>query len=449
MCGITGAVWTEYGRPLEQETLLRMTEVLRHRGPDDEGYYTSDVLTHAYPGAIAGVALGHRRLSIIDVAGGKQPISNEDGTIWTIFNGEIYNFRDLRRRLQGSGHTLRTDSDTETIVHLYEDEGVDFLRHLEGMFALAIWDARRRQLVLARDRLGKKPLVYRVENGRLLFASELKSLLEVPDVPREIDPGAVDEYLTYQYVPHPNTIFRGIRKLPPAHFAVYRDGRLNVGCYWQPDFTREVRRPAADYRRELRRLLTAAVEKRLQSEVPLGAFLSGGVDSSIVVALMQQLVRQPVKTFSIGFPVAEFDETHYAREVARHLGTDHHEERVEPDAVSVLPKLVWHYDEPFADSSAIPTYYVAQMTRRHVTVALTGDGGDELFAGYDRYRAVKLAGWFDRLPRGVTRLLAGSWWQRLPASPRQKIAGAADAAVRGGRRAATRAAVLRLDVDLQ
>jgi asparagine synthase (glutamine-hydrolysing) len=420
MCGITGAVWTEYGRPLEHETLLRMTEVLRHRGPDDEGHYAADVLTHAYPGAIAGVALAHRRLSVIDVAGGKQPMSNEDGTIWTVFNGEIYNFRDLRRRLEGSGHTLRTDSDTETIVHLYEDDGVEFLRHLEGMFALAIWDARHRQLVLARDRLGKKPLVYRVENGRLLFASELKSLLEVPGVPREIDPGAVDEYLTYQYVPHPNTIFRGIRKLPPAHYAVYRDGRFNVGCYWQPDFTREVRRPAAEYRRELRRLLTGAVEKRLQSEVPLGAFLSGGVDSSIVVALMQQLVRQPVKTFSIGFPVAEFDETHYAREVAQHLGTDHHEERVEPDAVSVLPKLVWHYDEPFADSSAIPTYYVAQMTRRHVTVALTGDGGDELFAGYDRYRAVKLAGWFDRLPRGAARLLAGSWWQRLPSSQRQK-----------------------------
>jgi asparagine synthase (glutamine-hydrolysing) len=420
MCGITGAVWTDYGHAIERDTLLRMTEVLRHRGPDDEGFYASDVQTHAYPGAIAGVALGHRRLSIIDVAGGRQPIANEDGTIWTVFNGEIYNFPDLRRRLQGSGHTLRTTSDTETIVHLYEDEGVEFLRHLEGMFALAIWDARRRQLVLARDRLGKKPLVYRAEHGRLLFASELKSLLEVPGVPREIDAGAVDEYLTYQYVPHPNTIFRGIRKLPPAHYAVYRDGRLSVGCYWQPDFSREVHRPAAEYKADLLRLLTAAVEKRLQSEVPLGAFLSGGVDSSIVVALMQQLASQPVKTFSIGFPVADFDETSYAHEVAKHLGTDHYLERVEPDGVAILPRLVWHYDEPFADSSAIPTYYVAQMTRRHVTVALTGDGGDELFAGYDRYRAVKLAGWFDRLPRGVASLAAASWWQRLPTSPRQK-----------------------------
>lgn len=420
MCGITGAVWTEYGPAIERETLLRMTEVLRHRGPDDEGFYTSEVQTHAYPGSIAGVALGFRRLSIIDVAGGQQPLSNEDGTIWTVFNGEIYNFPDLRRRLEGSGHTLRTSSDTETIVHLYEDEGVEFLRHLEGMFALAIWDARRRQLVLARDRLGKKPLVYRVENGRLLFASELKSLLEVPGVPREIDPGAVDEYLTYQYVPHPNTIFRGIRKLPPAHYAVYRDGRLSVGSYWEPDFTREVRRPKVEYQEELRRLLTAAVEKRLQSEVPLGAFLSGGVDSSIVVALMQKLASKPVKTFSIGFPVAEFDEARYAREVAKHLGTEHHEERVQPDGVAILPKLVWNYDEPFADSSAIPTYYVAQMTRRHVTVALSGDGGDELFAGYERYRAVKLADWFDRLPRGVISFLSASWWQRLPTSSRQK-----------------------------
>jgi len=420
MCGISGAVWTDPAQRIEHDTLVRMTDVLRHRGPDDEGFYSSDVKSHHYPGAVAGVALGHRRLSIIDVAGGRQPLANEDETVWIVFNGEIYNFRDLHRRLEGSGHRFRTASDTETLVHLYEDEGVGFLEHIEGMFALAIWDANRRQLVLARDRLGKKPLVYREESGRLLFASELKSLLEAPDVPREIDPAAVDEYLTYQYVPHPNTIFRGIRKLPPAHYAVYRDGRLSIGCYWQPDFSREIRRPYADYSAELRELLTKAVEKRLQSEVPLGAFLSGGIDSSIIVALAQQLSHEPVKTFSIGFPVPEFDETSYARQVARHLGTDHREERVEPDCVAILPKLMWHYDEPFADSSAIPTYYVSQMTRQHVTVALSGDGGDELFAGYKRYLAVQLAGTIDRLPRALRGVLAGRYWQRLPSSPRQK-----------------------------
>jgi asparagine synthase (glutamine-hydrolysing) len=420
MCGIAGAVWTDAGKPVERETLQRMTDALAHRGPDDEGVYQSDLAAHTYAGALAGVALGFRRLSIIDVATGGQPLSNEDGSIWIVFNGEIYNYLTLRKRLQGSGHQFRTAGDAETLVHLYEDEGLDFLRHIEGMFALALWDANHRQLILARDRLGKKPLVYRQEPERLLFASELKSLLQVPGVPREIDPGAIDEYLTYQYIPHPNTIFRGIRKLPPAHYAVYRDRQLKVASYWNPDFTREIERPAAEYNAELRTEMTAAVEKRLQSDVPLGAFLSGGVDSSIVVGLMTKLAKEPVRTFSIGFPVAEFDETSYAREVSRQLGTIHQEFRVEPDAVEILPKLVWHYDEPFADSSAIPTYYVSKMTRQQVTVALTGDGGDELFAGYPRYRAVEIGTWFDRLPRGLMKFAAGEFWQRLPSGQRQK-----------------------------
>lgn len=420
MCGITGAVWTDAGEPIDGETLTRMTDVLAHRGPDDRGCYTSHVARQALPGEVAGVALGFRRLSIIDLACGNQPISNEDGSIWLVFNGEIYNYRTLRKRLEGSGHQFRTAGDTETLVHLYEDEGTEFLRHVEGMFALALWDARRRQLVLARDRLGKKPLVYRLEPDRLLFASELKSLLEVPGAPREIDPSALDEYLAYQYVPYPNTIFRGIRKLPPGHLAVYRDRQLRIEAYWKPDFAREVERPAADYRAELRQTLTAAVEKRLQSDVPLGAFLSGGVDSSIVVGLMSRLAKQPVRTFSIGFPVAEFDETSYARQVAGQLGTIHQEFQVRPDALAILPKLVWHYDEPFGDSSAVPTFYVSQLTRQHVTVALTGDGGDELFAGYPRYRAVQLGTWFDRLPGGLARLIAGDFWQRLPSGTRQK-----------------------------
>jgi asparagine synthase (glutamine-hydrolysing) len=401
MCGITGAVWTDAALALAPETLARLTEVLRHRGPDDSGSYASPLLSQTARGVVPGVAFGHRRLSIIDVACGHQPLSNEDGTVWIVFNGEIYNHRALRQRLEGAGHRFRTHSDTEAIVHLYEDEGLDCFAHLNGMFALAIWDSPRRRLVIARDRLGKKPLYYRREPGRLLFASELKSLLEVPGIERQLDPQALDDYLTLQYVPHPRTIFRGFSKLPPAHYGVFCEDRFSTHGYWNVDLDREVDRPLADYADELRALLTSAVELRLESDVPLGAFLSGGVDSSLVVGLMQKLVREPVKTFSIGFAHRDFNESAFAREVATRLGTDHREFRVEPQAIEVLEKLAWHYDEPFADSSAIPTYYVAKLSREHVTVALTGDGGDELFAGYDRYRAVRLAAWFDRLPRGL------------------------------------------------
>ena len=460
MCGIAGAVWNDADKALDRGTLQRMIDVLRHRGPDDEGTYwiARPLLTGGADISVCpknlineadrnvcptnrnvcptdrnvcptdlqtqiGVALGHRRLAIIDVAGGRQPLSNEDGSVWVVLNGEIYNFRDLRRRLEGAGHRFRTQSDTEVLVHLYEDEGPAFLTQLNGMFALALWDARRGQLLLARDRLGKKPLVYRHEPGRLLFASELKSLLQVPGVPREIDPQAIDDYLTYQYVPHPRTIFRGIAKLPPGHYAIYRDSRLDVQPYWQPDFNLEDDRPAEEYASELRTLLTSAVEMRLQSEVPLGAFLSGGIDSTIIVGLMSRLSGQPVRTFSIGFPVPEYDETRYARMVAEKFGTLHEEFQVRPDAMEILPKLVWHYDEPFADSSAVPTWYVSQLTRQHVTVALTGDGGDELFAGYPRYQAVWLASWLDRMPGVVRQALAGRFWQRLPTSSRQKSFG--------------------------
>lgn len=419
MCGIAGAAWLDPQKALEQSTLQRMIDVLRHRGPDGQGAYLADCRA-SNPNVTPGVALGHRRLAIIDVACGQQPLSNEDGTVWIVFNGEIYNFRDLRRRLEGAGHHFRTHSDTETIVHLYEQEGPDFARHLNGMFAIALWDANKRQLILARDRLGKKPLVYRQEPGRLLFASELKSILEVPGVPREIDPQALDQYLTYQYVPHPRTIFRGIAKLPPGHYAVWRDDRLDIQPFWQPDFNLEEDRPAADYAAELRELLRSAVELRLQSEVPLGAFLSGGIDSTVVVGLMSQLCSEPVRTFSIGFPVKEFDETSYARIAAERFGTIHEEFQVCPDALDVLPRLVWHYDEPFADSSALPTWYVSQLTRQRVTVALTGDGGDELFAGYPRFLAVWLAEGFDRLPTILQRLVAGRFWQRIPSGTRQK-----------------------------
>lgn len=420
MCGITGAVWTDPEKGLDEGALRRMVEVLRHRGPDDEGVYTSHLKLRPGRSSAPGVALGFRRLSIIDVAGGHQPMPNEDGSVQVVFNGEIYNYRELRRRLEGTGHAFRSASDTEVIVHLYEDEGPGMLRHLNGMFALAVWDAGRGQLLLARDRLGQKPLVYFEQPGRLLFASELKSLLEAPGVPRELDPQSIDAYLAYQYVPHPRTIFRGIRKLSPGHYAVYRGDKLSVQSYWQPDFQTEDDRPERPYAEQLRETLTSSVRLRLQSDVPLGAFLSGGLDSTIIVGLMQKLCDEPLRTFSIGFPVAEFDETRYAAMAAEKFGTIHEEFRVEPDALEVLPKLVWHYDEPFADSSAIPTWYVSELTRRHVTVALTGDGGDELFAGYPRYRGVWLADKFDRLPNPVRRLLAARFWQKLPASPRQK-----------------------------
>jgi asparagine synthase (glutamine-hydrolysing) len=419
MCGITGAVWNDPGKGIDDATLSRMTSVLRHRGPDDEGSYHSEFRLRPPYEAMPGVGLGFRRLSIIDLATGHQPMPNEDESVWIVFNGEIYNFPTLRRRLEATGHRFRTNSDTETIIHLYEDEGVDCFQHLNGMFAIAIWDSRHRQLVLARDRLGKKPLVYRHEKGRLLFASELKSLLEVSDVPREIDPGAVDEYLTYQYVPHPNTIFRGIHKLSPGHYAVWHDGDLTTKSYWNPDFNHEVQIDEADAVAELRKLFESAVTMRMRSDVPLGAFLSGGIDSSLVAAVMQKNSAQPIRTFTIGFTEKEYDESHHARRVADFLGTQHEALVVTPDAAQILPKMVWNYDEPFADSSAIPTWYLSEMTRKHVTVSLSGDGGDELFAGYTRYKAFWYSTLIDRV-KPLKQVMGMKWLQRLPDGGRQK-----------------------------
>lgn len=417
MCGIAGVAWTADSAPFDRAVLQRMTDAIAHRGPDDSGIYVSP----AGPGP--GAQLGHRRLSIIDLGGGHQPLSNEDGSIWIAFNGEIYNYQELQSALIKRGHTFRTSSDTETIVHLYEQYGPDCVAQLRGMFAFAIWDQKQRTLFLARDRLGKKPLVYRHESHRLLFASELKALLQVPGVPRELNRKAVDDYLTYQYVPHPQSILQGFSKLPPAHWAVYQDGKLRIERYWRPAYSPA---PAAkefssieDARQGLREVLTTAVKLRMRSDVPLGAFLSGGVDSTIIAGLMQSLSSRPVKTFSIGFPVAAFDERDYAREAAKHIGTEHHEQVVEPSALQILPKLIWHYDEPFADSSAIPTMYLSEMTRREVTVSLSGDGGDELFAGYQRYQAVKVGQWADRLPQFLRDWMGSSLWQNLPASVRQ------------------------------
>ena len=415
MCGICGII----GPPdaVCEETLRGMMDVLRHRGPDDSGQYLYDFQG---AGARQRVGLGHTRLSIIDLEGGHQPLSNEDRTVWVAFNGEIYNFVDLRAQLQAEGHRFRTQTDTEVLVHLYEKSGERCVEALKGMFAFALWDQRTHRLLLARDRMGQKPLLYARAGGRFVFASELKAILEVPHFPREVDPRALFHYLTYQYVPHPLSILRHVSKLPPAHYMVVEGGHQRLVRYWGPDFSPSPRRTVDQYVAEVRERLTEATRRRLVADVPLGAFLSGGIDSSITVGLMSKLCARPVKTFAIGFEEKKYDELHYARLAARHFRSDHQEFIVRPDIHDVLPKLVWHFDEPFADSSAIPTYYVSKLTREHVTVALTGDAGDECFAGYPRYKAVKLAGGYDRLPGPVRALFSRRIWDHLPASVEQK-----------------------------
>jgi asparagine synthase (glutamine-hydrolysing) len=418
MCGITGGLWFSEQKAISGTVLDRMVQSLEHRGPDDSGVYV-EPLHSDVTGLTPGVALGFRRLSIIDLAGGHQPMSNEDGSVWIVFNGEIYNYRDLRRRLEGSGHKFQSNSDTETIVHLYEDLGTECFSHLNGMFAVAIWDRTKRQVVLARDRLGKKPLFYQWRDKQLLFGSELKALAQSPDFDSQLSPGAIDQFLTYQYVPHPNSIYKMSRKLPPGHVAVVREDGVEVKNYWHFDWRAESPISEQEAAAKLDELLRDSIRLRLRSDVPLGAFLSGGVDSSLIVALAQLQMDTPLHTFSIGFNEADFDETHYARQVAGWVRTEHNEFKVTPDAVSVLDQLVWHYDEPFGDSSAIPTWYLCQKTREQVTVALSGDGGDELFAGYDRYRALWLSGWFNRLIPAAP-ILGSRFVQGLPHSNRQR-----------------------------
>jgi len=418
MCGITGAIWSDASSAIDPQTLTRMTDAIRHRGPDDAHSHI-EIDHRDGQGRAASVALGFRRLSIIDLGGARQPMCNEDGTVWLVFNGEIYNFRELRRRLEGAGHKFATDGDGETIVHLYEDLGTDCFAELNGMFSIAIWDQRRNRLVLARDRIGKKPLFYSHQNDRLMFASELKCFAQVPGFKPEIDPAAIDDFLTYQYIPHPTTIWKGVNKLSPGHFATFRDGELRVARYWNYDPAHQADLTHDDAVSRVRELLEDSVRIRLQSDVPLGAFLSGGIDSSLIVALAQKNSPTPIRTFSIGFPDKDFDETRFAAEVARFVGTDHTRFEVTPDGVAIIDKLAWHYDEPFGDSSAVPTWYLSELTRREVTVALSGDGGDELFAGYERYRAL----WLSRLIQKMmpVHLIPGiSLVQRLPDSSRQR-----------------------------
>jgi asparagine synthase (glutamine-hydrolysing) len=411
MCGISGIFEFDQARTLERETVHRMNESLRHRGPDDEGIFVGP-----------GIGLGHRRLSIIDVAGGHQPIGNEDGTIWVMCNGEIYNYAELRQELLCKGHKFTTRSDTEAIVHLYEDYGEECFARLRGMFAIVIWDSNQRRLLLARDRVGKKPLYYYADRNRIIFGSELKAILAADGIPRTVDPLAVCDYFSLSYIPAPRTIYKSVRKLQPAHYLVVSAAGLREAPYWRLSFSKVQNHTEAEWCELIREQLCEATRIRLMSEVPLGAFLSGGVDSSSIVAMMSRLMDRPVTTCSIGFSAQEYDESKFARQVASQFKSDHYEDVVEVEALDVIDKLAWHYDEPFADSSAVPTYYVSKIARRQVTVALGGDGGDENFAGYRRYV-------FDRMenqmrsfvPASIRRTVfgpLGRWYPGLAWAPR-------------------------------
>lgn len=394
MCGIAGRFNFRTGAPANPAVVAGMCDLLAHRGPDADGVW-----------AEGPVCLGHRRLAIIDLSpAGRQPMHAAEGGLVISFNGEIYNFLDLRRDLESRGHRLRTKTDTEVILAAYREWGVECLQRLRGMFAFSIWDDRRRALFVARDRVGKKPLFYREDGDGLAFASEPKAFLADPAFRPEPDIEALAAYLTYQYVPSPRSAFEGVRKLPPAHYLLVEDGRVRVERYWKLSYASKRRITEADAIDELLERLREAVRLRLISDVPLGAFLSGGVDSGTIVALMAGLSEAPVKTFSIGFEEEAFNELPYARLVAERYRTEHHEFIVRPDAVAILPQLVWHYGEPFADPSAVPTYYLSELARRHVTVALNGDAGDENFAGYTRYLAPRSEQWFDGLPRGIRRV---------------------------------------------
>ncbi len=409
MCGIAGFVSVEQTTSEQESAAVidRMCRVIAHRGPDDQGVMVE-----------GRVALGMRRLSIIDLAGGHQPISNEDSTVSIVFNGEIYNYRDLQPALKARGHLFKTNSDTETIVHAYEEYGAECLAHLRGMFAFAIWDERRERLFIARDRAGKKPLYYTLTtSGTLIFGSELKSLREHPEFRGEINAEALDAYLSFGYIPDPLTIFEGVHKLPPGHHLTFERGRLRIEPYWDFPYM-EAQTDASlreeDYLEELRALLDEAVRLRLVADVPLGAFLSGGVDSSVVVGLMARATNRPVKTFSIGFHEDSYNELKYARVAAEEFETEHHEFIVTPDICSIVDELVWHFDEPFADSSAIPTYMVSKLARQFVKVVLSGDGGDELFGGYTRYVVDRRRSGFARLPRVVREGLMQPLGRSLP-----------------------------------
>jgi asparagine synthase (glutamine-hydrolysing) len=407
MCGIAGFISKEKNAPLAGREILldRMCRVITHRGPDEQGTIVKD-----------RAALGMRRLSIIDLKSGQQPIFDCSGRLAIVFNGEIYNYRELKKDLEARGHKFKTNSDTETIVHAYEEFGADCVRHLRGMFAFAIYDFSQETLFIARDRVGKKPLFYSLtKRGNFVFGSELKVLLEHGEISKEIDFSALDSYLTFGYVPEEFCIFKDVHKLAPGHFLLFKNGSIEIKKYWDFDYSGASEIKAeAEYIDGLREKIKEAVRVRLISEVPLGAFLSGGVDSSSIVGMMSQISDAPVKTFSIGFNEDTFNELKFARAAAKHFNTEHHEFVVTPDLVETVDDLVWHFDEPFADSSALPTYMVAKMARDYVTVVLSGDGGDELFAGYTRYVTDKKRSGLEKLPRVLRQNLLKPLSEALP-----------------------------------
>lgn len=412
MCGITGFIDKEISERASCEALLdSMCRVIAYRGPDEQGM------------AVEGrAALGMRRLSIIDLKGGQQPIYNTDGSKLIVFNGEIYNYRELRLDLESRGYKFKTNSDTETIIHAYDAFGTDCVKRLRGMFAFAIWDKKEESLFIARDRVGKKPLFYSLTPaGNFVFGSELKTLLTHGEISREIDYAALDSYLTFGYVPEEFCIFKEARKLAPGHFLLFKNGRVETVKYWDFDYSGAANvRSEEEWAETLREKVREAVRVRLISEVPLGAFLSGGVDSSSIVGLMSQILDKPVKTFSIGFNEDSFNELKYARIAAKHFNTEHHEFTLTPDFVEVVDDLVWHFDEPFSDSSALPTYMVSKMARDYVTVVLSGDGGDELFAGYTRYVVDRERSGLEKLPAGFRRGVLEPLSHALPHGARGK-----------------------------
>lgn len=401
MCGICGAIDNNVNATINDSLLFNMCAAMAHRGPDDEGVYTNS-------SSEPFVGLGHRRLKIIDLSSsGHQPMSNEDGTVWIVFNGEVYNYRDLRRGLQEKGHSFKSHTDTETVIHLYEEYGRDCVKFLSGMFAFAIWDSKGQSLLLARDRVGKKPLIYSFKDGIFCFASEFLSLLSSGAVKKEVNYDSVNYYFSFGYIPAPLTIYKNVFKLLPAHTLVFKNGKIDICRYWGLDYDRKIVISEDEAAEETLKLLREAVKIRLYSDVPLGAFLSGGVDSSTVVALMSQLSQEKVKTFSIGFREEGYSELKYAGNIAKRFATEHHEFIVKPKALEILPLLVERYGEPYADSSCIPTYYVAQETKKYVTVALNGDGGDELFAGYERYPAMLIAEIYKGFPDIAKKIISG------------------------------------------
>lgn len=403
MCGIAGFSW-------QHEALVgQMMQTLAHRGPDQDGIYTD-----------ARVSLGHRRLSIIDLSEhGRQPMSNEDGSVWVTYNGEIYNFPELRQTLAAKGHAFRSRTDTEVIVHAYEEYGPDCVTQFNGMFAFAIWDRTRRELILTRDRLGIKPLYYYWHNNKLVFASEIKAILEVPEVKREVNPQALYHYVGFEFVPAPDTMFRHIHKLPPGHSLRYREGKIEVTRYWDLQFQTEAHAPAY-YAEHMRDLLTDSVRKRLISDVPLGVFLSGGLDSSTLVALMSRCGVEPIQTFSLGYADRSFSELDYARLVAKQFNTEHRELIIDPVTPELIEEAVWHLDEPMTDLSAMPFYLICKRAREYVTVCLSGEGGDEGLVGYDRFKASKTHAYYALLPDWIRRGIIAPLVKTLPDQPQKK-----------------------------